>query len=108
MSKLHRDHQNRRMLTAIKKALILRQVGIDVPRFPGISASASLRHFVQEGSASPEQCDSEALHAKAVERWNQQIEVLFVIYTAARTAKCLREAEQARQMDMLRRANSRI
>lgn len=96
------------MLTAIKKALILGQVGIDVLRFPGIIASATLRQSVQEGGISPEQCDSEALHAKAVERWNQKIEILFVIYTAARTAKCLREAEQAQQMDMLRRANSRI
>lgn len=95
------------MLSALKKALILGQVGIEVPRFPSISASALSNRSVQERGIASEQRDSESLHAMEVERWNHQIEMLFVIYTAARTAKTLREAEQARQADMLRRANSK-
>jgi hypothetical protein len=95
------------MLTAIKKALILAQAGSAVPAFPGLEAPVSLRPPREGAPTSMQQRESDAEQARAVERWSQEIEALFVTYTVARAARSLREAEQARQIDMLRRANAR-
>lgn len=95
------------MLTAIKKALILALSGSDVPAFPGLKAPVSLRPPREGAPISMQQGESDVEQARAVERWSQEIEALFVVYTVARAAKSLREAEQARQIDVLRRANAR-
>lgn len=67
------------MLDATQKANILRRTGVDVP--------------------SPPQADD----GLALAAWTAAIERLFVNYAAARAAKSLRDAEEVRQLDRLRR-----
>lgn len=95
------------MLTVVKKALILAQAGIEVPQCLDFDASTPWRHSSGKPSFASELTKSDTERAIATTRWNQKIEELFVIYTADRAAKSLREAEQLRQIDMLRRANIR-
>lgn len=96
------------MLTAAKKAFILAQAGIDVPRCPDIDGPANVHqnHDVPSPFPASNEFDVEPTPARI--RWNQEIEILFVTYTAARAAKSLREAEEARQIDILRRASNRL
>ena len=68
------------MLTTRHKADILRKAGIPVPTCP---AEVDL----QAPSSS----------------WAKAVEILYVTYAAARAAKSLRDAEETRQMAMLRR-----
>ena len=66
------------MLSIAQKADILRKAGVaQVPPPPAASAAA------------PE--------------WERAVEALYAEYTAARAARSLREAEAARQQEMLRR-----
>jgi hypothetical protein len=67
------------MLTTSHKASILRKAGVAVP-------------------AQPVDAD---MHA-AGSGWAKAIETLYVAYVAARAAKSLRDAEEARQLTMLR------
>ena len=67
------------MLTIRHKADILRKAGVAVPSYP---ADIDL----QASSSS----------------WTHAIETLYVTYAAARAAKSLRDAEEARQLAMLR------
>lgn len=67
------------MLTTSHKASILRKAGVAVP-------------------AQPLDAD---LHGACVS-WAKTIETLYVSYAAARAAKSLRDAEEARQLTMLR------
>ncbi|HEY2254615.1 MAG TPA: hypothetical protein VGI11_03175 [Variovorax sp.] len=69
------------MRTTSQKAEILARAGIAVPAFPAEGESA------------------------AAERWKREIDNLFAGYVAARAARSLREAEEALQLDRLRRAN---
>jgi hypothetical protein len=97
------DRKRQIMLTAHKKALILTSAGVDVPAFP-------TNHGLH--SQSPASCESSTSAAvreanKEETLWNQAIELLYVEYAAARAAKSLREAEEIRQLDILRRANAR-
>ena len=41
-----------------------------------------------------------------MQRWIRAVEILYATYAAARAAKSLRDAEEARQADMLRRRAS--
>ena len=68
------------MLTARHKATILRKAGFDVPATPSDPESTT-----------------------AFGSWIQSVETLYVSYAAARAAKSLRDAEETRQLDMLRR-----
>ena len=95
------------MLTTHKKALILANAGFDVPAYPSIgllnsqpSVSCATPIFSAEQDAQKEM-------AFALTQWNKAIEILYVEYAAARAARSLREAEEVRQLDMLRRANAR-
>jgi hypothetical protein len=95
------------MLTTHKKTLILANAGVDVPACPsnGLlnpqpSASCATPIFSAEQEAQKEM-------AFALTQWSKAIEVLYVEYAAARAARSLREAEEVRQLDMLRRANAR-
>lgn len=66
------------MLTTVQKADILRKSGLDVPACP-----------------------------EAAEAWSVRVDALFVDYVAARAAKSLRDAEEVRQLDLLRRMSHR-
>jgi len=67
------------MLDTTQKANILRRTGVDVPSPP------------------------QAAEGIALAAWTATIERLFVGYAAARAAKSLRDAEEVRQLDRLRR-----
>lgn len=64
------------MLTIAQKAQILSKAGL--------------------GVALPQQ-------STPLAEWEHQVEESYVVYTAARAARSLREAESARQAEMLRR-----
>jgi hypothetical protein len=66
------------MLTIAQKADILRKNGIAVPAMP----------------------------ADDLRGWNADVDVLFVTYAAARAAKSLRDAEELRQLELLRRISA--
>ena len=72
------------MLTIFQRAAILSKAGFEVPACPAEDASA--------GTVSQKMHD-----------WAKAIETLYVSYVAARAAKSLRDAEESRQTDMLRR-----
>lgn len=84
------------MLTIDQKEAILRRAGIQVPSFPG-----------SPPTADPRDHEADTEHKAALQRWREAIDVLYVQYAAARAAKSLRDAEQARQIDQLRRAAER-
>ncbi|MDM0039955.1 hypothetical protein QTH89_08960 [Variovorax sp. J22G21] len=71
------------MLTTSHKAIILRKAGIEVPAVP---PDADLQ--------------------TAASSWARAVENLYVAYAAARAAKSLRDAEEVRQLAMLRRLSS--
>jgi hypothetical protein len=66
------------MLTTVQKADILRKSGLDIPACP-----------------------------EAARDWTSRVDALFVDYVAARAAKSLRDAEEVRQLDLLRRMSAR-
>ncbi len=67
------------MLTTVQKADILRKSGLDLPACPDAAA----------------------------QDWTARVDALFVDYVAARAAKSLRDAEEVRQLDLLRRMSHR-
>jgi hypothetical protein len=79
------------MLTTVQKAKILGQAGFEVPARPA--------------EAVPP--DSAPGQDTPLQRWIKAVEILYSGYAAARAAKSLRDAEEARQLDMLRRLSSR-
>lgn len=74
------------MLTIDQKEAILRKAGIAVPEFRPVAA---------------------ATHKAELDRWTEAVDVLYLQYAAARAAQSLRDAEQAQQLDALRRAADR-
>lgn len=72
-----------RMLSAQQKAQILARLGLARPNL------------------APQGCTDEALER----RWQLDIEDQFASYVAARTARSMREAEDARTLARLRQAN---
>ncbi|WGT63285.1 hypothetical protein [Variovorax paradoxus] len=75
------------MLTIFQKATILSKAGFEVPDCPAEDSSATSTNAV-----------SQKMH-----EWGKAIETMYVAYVAARAAKSLRDAEESRQTDMLRR-----
>lgn len=75
------------MLTIFQKATILSKAGFEVPACPA-----------EDDSAASAGAVSQKMHD-----WAKAIETLYVSYVAARAAKSLRDAEESRQTDMLRR-----
>jgi hypothetical protein len=71
------------MLSTSLKANILRKAGVPIPAMGADAMSG------------------DELKA-AASQWANTVETLYVIYTAARAAKSLRDAEEARQLVMLR------
>ncbi len=95
------------MLTASQKAVILESAGIAVPEFPARRVPHTQLAHHEPRISTAEEYEGDAEYARAVTRWKQEVEALHVDYAAARAAKSLREAEEAKQMDLLRRANAR-
>ena len=92
------------MLTASQKANILKKTGVAVPRCPIRRTPAQdCKPFAGEGTPEVRH-DSE--QQAAVKEWSRAVEALYVGYVAARAAKSLRDSEEARQLDLLRRLAS--
>lgn len=91
------------MLTTDQKETILRRAGVAVPVRPCHRASG------QQQQADAEPILANNLHEggqqTAAGRWARSIDALFVEYSAARAAKSLRDAEEARRLGTLRRAS---
>lgn len=97
------------MLAADQKAVILRRSGIAVPPLPVETAA---NESGVEAIGGPAQAPGtpvirEAAQEGALRQWTAQVNALFVSYVAARAAKSLRDAEEARQMSELRHLASR-
>jgi len=75
------------MLTIFQKATILSKAGFEVPACPAVDTSTSPTSVVSQ----------------KMQEWGKAIETMYVAYVAARAAKSLRDAEESRQTDMLRR-----
>jgi hypothetical protein len=78
------------MLTTDQKEAILRGAGVATPAFP--SPGVLWRTNPQAGM-DPD---------TAAKQWAHAINTLFVAYSAARAARGLRKAEEARQLGVLR------
>lgn len=79
------------MLSTQHKANILRKAGYDVPASP-ITLGAAL--------TCPARLPADTVH-QTPQAWGKAIEALYVSYAAARAAKSLRDAEEARMLAML-------
>lgn len=90
------------MLTTDQKETILRRAGVAVP------ASPARRPSDQEHQSGAEPILKDTLQAdgrqQTAQQWARTIDTLFVEYSAARAARSLRDAEEARQLGALRRA----
>ncbi len=84
------------MLTPLQKANVLGKAGVKIPACPDRRA-AELATDLRAGAGAE----------TAMMNWIRAIEVLFATYAAARAAKSLREAEEARSMVMLRQLSAR-
>jgi hypothetical protein len=93
------------MLTIDQKETILRKAGVAVPDLPS-STKAREPDARDDPAASGKRAQSESRRA-AIEQWAASIEALYVEYVARRAAKGLRDAEDARQLSLLRRAGER-
>lgn len=78
------------MLTTVQKAKILGKAGFEVPACPDGVAGA----------------DADAAPESPMQKWIRAVEILYATYAAARAAKSLRDAEEARQNEMLRRMSA--
>ena len=91
------------MLTTEQKEKILRLAGIKVPDYPRPEAAV---HSTQQQQGTSNLSPT-GPSAQAAAQWTKAIETLFVQYSAERAARSLRESEEARQLDMLQRAQVR-
>lgn len=94
------------MLTTDQKESILRKAGVLVPPFPARRWPVQER-YLREGACMPkEELEADAEQRAAADAWARAIQTLYVEFTAARAARSLREAEQARSDQALQRASS--
>lgn len=95
------------MLTTDQKETILRKAGVAVPGFPAGRVLAKNHDQLEHAGPAPkDQGEGAARRAPAAE-WARTIDTLYVEYSAARAAKSLRDAEEARRLDALRHASAR-
>ncbi|MEJ7687470.1 MAG: hypothetical protein WKG52_11000 [Variovorax sp.] len=87
------------MLTPFLKAEILRKTGFAVPALPTEVLE------VTDGRAATKNPDNLG-ESHVLKQWVASVEALFVTYVAARAAKSLRDAEEARQLDALQRMSA--
>jgi hypothetical protein len=88
------------MLSTDQKAWILKSAGLEVPPLLRRSGSTD-EGFLSDSSTAGEDAD-EASAQGAEAAWQRTVDVLFSIYSAARAAKSLREAEEEKLMARLR------
>jgi len=95
------------MLTTDQKEAILRVAGVATPAFPspGVLWRQQWQHDAASGSKTSPQAGMDP--GTAAKQWAQAINTLFVAYSAARTARSLRKAEEARQLSALRQLQCR-
>jgi hypothetical protein len=90
------------MLTTDQKEVILRGAGVATPAFP---SPGVLWRQQRPHDAAPD-CRTNAQAGMnpgmAAKQWADAINTLFVAYSAARAARGLRKAEEARQLNVLR------
>jgi len=91
------------MLTTAQKAHILQRSGVSVPAVPAGIDLMNHRQSHQGTGSMQERPAAEDSSDEAVREWVAAVDVLFVNYAAARAAKSLRDAEEVRQLDALRR-----
>ena len=92
------------MLTSTHKASILRKTGIAVPTAPYEQRPQEPVDVGGAGGSRPSPAD--ARRKSAFQAWAAAVDVLYVTFAAARAAKNLRDAEEVRQLDMLRRMSA--
>lgn len=96
------------MLTIDQKEAILRKSGVAVPEFPSGHPRLQARDSDAIGNLAPSgKRSASELRRAAIEQWAATIDALYVEYVARRAAKSLRDAEDARQLSMLRLAGER-
>ncbi|MBD9665554.1 hypothetical protein J2W37_002406 [Variovorax paradoxus] len=90
------------MLTIDQKEAILRWAGVSTPAFP--SPGVLWRQQRQHDAAPSSRTNPHAVldPGTAAKQWAHAINTLFVAYSAARAARSLRKAEEARQLSVLR------
>jgi hypothetical protein len=90
------------MLTTDQKEVILRGAGVATPAFPspGVLWRPQRQHDAAPGSRTNPQAGMDS--DTAAKQWAHAINTLFVAYSAARAARGLRKAEEARQLNVLR------
>ncbi|WP_200936030.1 hypothetical protein [Variovorax sp. Root411] len=90
------------MLTADQKEAILRGAGVATPAFPspGVLWRQQRQHDAAPGSRTNPQAGMDT--DLAAKQWAHAINTLFIAYSAARAARSLRKAEEARQLSVLR------
>ncbi|WP_200955400.1 hypothetical protein [Variovorax sp. Root434] len=95
------------MLTTDQKEAILRVAGVATPAFP--SPGALWRQQWQHDAAPGSRTNPQAGMGPdtAAKQWAHAINTLFVVYSAARTARSLLKAEEARQLSALRQLQCR-
>jgi hypothetical protein len=91
------------MLSTQHKARILTRAGVTVPPCPVVPQHGQ-RH-AEPGANGARQQRATADGAAPDAAWRREIEILYAQFAAARAAKSLRDAEEARQLGRLRRAN---
>lgn len=91
------------MLTTDQKETILRRAGVAVPASPA-SRPSDPQHQAGAEPSLKRNMQAEGRRT-AAEQWARTIDTLFVEYSAARAARSLRDAEEARQLGALRRAS---
>ncbi|MDM0052971.1 hypothetical protein [Variovorax sp. J22R115] len=96
------------MLTTDQKEAILRRAGVAVPDFPSGPPRSKAQEPDARGNAawSGKRSVSGSRRA-AIGQWAATIDALYVEYVARRAAKSLRDAEEARQLSLLRLAGQR-
>lgn len=90
------------MLTTDQKEAILRVAGVATPAFPSPGGlwRQQWQHDAAPGSKTSPQAGMDP--GTVAKQWAQAINTLFVVYSAARTARSLLKAEEARQLSVLR------
>lgn len=91
------------MLTTDQKETILRRAGVAVPAFPS-RYSGNQQHQSDTEPILKSNMQAERRQT-AAEQWARTIDTLFVEYSAARAARSVRDAEEARQLGALRHAS---
>jgi hypothetical protein len=95
------------MLTTDQKETILRRAGVPVPAFPTRPLPVKGRDQPDGAKAPTNHLAEDAEKEAAAAEWVKAINALYVEYSAARAAKSLRDAEEARRLGVPRQASAR-